>query len=360
MIIKKNTKSLIGYTFSTILNDNIDLMGNKSTTFLYDSEILLMTNSTKNNFYNIITWIYYHKNIAKFSHITIVHNNCKDEESKTLLKNICDYFKIDYFYEEQGSQSLMFNKYQKLSKAKWLICIDEDEYIYLKNNQTINEVLSQYKDEYKLSLTMINFFSSTLLEEVDPIIPIPTIFNYADIYKKSVNDELKVYPALINFKTFVNNNYYHYVYNSKNNDFIFQDLNADVFTAPAAHNSTPINISCIHNPLCIVNKRVKQSYHLTNKRYYYNDGDNTSNTDVFDKDMDIFILHFKYRSLKEYQEKIKYNKFKDVTDAYYQSYVENLLFNIYNNNNFKQCDYLKDLIEPVKEKLFEIYNLLIK
>lgn len=338
------------------------LMKSENSEKIFLSECLLLTNSKLDKFDNLIDWIYYNKNIIKFDSIKIVHNNCDDIKSRTVLKSICDYFNINYYYEEKGSQELIFNKYQAISNAKWLICIDEDEYIYLKDLSTINDLLVNY-DNYKLSFCMINFYSKNLLDDFDNYqYSLPEIFNYCDNKNITLNNESKIYYSKNFFKTFVNNNYSAFIFNTKNDKFNYINLKTPIsqqLSFPAITNNVyaknkTFSISTVHNPLMIDNDYVQTSYNLTDNQYYYDMGTDSC-MNIMENNVKYFICHFKYQTTKLYNNKIKYNKFLDVSNNYYNSYQQNLLYNIYDNSIlFDKFDGLKNIFINIVKEIYII------
>lgn len=350
MIVKRNTtvpKSM-GVIPRKLIDMSLDFNGHNKNSFMYKSEILLMTNSTKDNFSNLIDWIYYHKFIIKISQITVVHNNCNDEESKKLLQNICKAFDIRYYYESEGNQELIFNKYQPISMSEWLICIDEDEYIYL-NNETLDSILDSHINEYKLSLCMINFYSEKLIKNKDNT-PWPILFDYYDPTMNSIKCESKYFPTSTFFKTFVNNKYKHYLYNDKNNDVVYVDLSNPIINGRfncvyPKFTDKFCNISVVHNPLTIVDNDIKPSLNISLNNYTYA-CDIYESFNIIDQNFKYFIAHFKYRTQEEHINKCLHNKFKDVLANYYKTYEIDVIEDIYNHGNFIKYNKIKELFIP--------------
>ena len=367
MIAKKYSFTNDWYTVQSKISTIDELMSYNNSdlreiSFKYNSEILLITNSRRYNFSDLIYWFFYHKNILKFDNIVVVHNNNEDKDDQLILKQICDYFKVEYYYESVGSQSLIFNKYQKLSRAKWMICIDEDEFIYLPNDITINQLLYNYADEYKLTLDMINFYSNELMEEKNDKTFLEN-FNYIcldelnnDLIFQNETDTL----AFTMYKTFVNNSLFHYILNSPDtylNRTYFniknENNNLNVMIEP--ENKILVSLYCkneigiIHNPLTMFNANMVRSFNLTSQEYVkYSYDTKKPNISVLNNP---FIAHYKYRTLEEYKNKVKYNKFADVNDTYYNTnYRLDKFCNLYKHKLFSKVDklykmYLKHINE---------------
>lgn len=358
MIIKSNNFTNDWYVIQETISSVDELLSKYNNTgfrdiqFKYNSEILLITNSRKQNFSDMVYWIFYHKNILKFDNIVIVHNNNDDKDDQLALMQICKYFNVDYYYEPVGSQKLIFNKYQKLSEARWMICIDEDEFIYLPDNMTINELICNYNNEYKLSLDMINLYSDILLKHKNDK---TFLENYRYICLDDSNRNLIFQNetdshAWTMYKTFVNNKIFHYLMNATNSL-----VDRTLFSVKLENNDykvTLINdnekfvrsyfkpeIGLVHNPFTMLNKEMIKSYNLTTKEYVKCSYDyNKPNVSVLNNP---FIAHYKYRTLEEYANKVKYNKFMDVTSSYYDTnYKLDKFCNLYEHKTVFKVDKL--------------------
>lgn len=358
MIIKSSNFTSDWYIIQETLSSVDELLSKYNNTekrdipFKYDSEILLITNSRRYNFSDLAYWIFYHKNVLKFDNIVIVHNNNDDKDDQLALMQICKYFNVDYFYEPIGSQKLIFNKYQKLSEAKWMICIDEDEFIYLPDNITINDLLRNYKDEYKLTFDMINFYSDVMLRNKNNKTFLEN-FRYICLDDSNKNlifqNETDSY-ALTMYKTFVNNSLFHYLINATNSL-----VDRTLFSVKNEHNNNIVTlipddkkvlrafhkpeIGLIHNPFTMYNKEMIKSYNLTSKLYVkYSYEYEKPNVSLLNNP---FIAHYKYRTLEEYANKVKYNKFMDVTSSYYDTnYKLDKFCNLYEHKTFFKVDKL--------------------
>ena len=75
-----------------------------------------------------------------------------------------------------------------------------------------------------------------------------------------------------------------------------------------------------------------------------------------------YLAHFKYRTVDEYKKKIKYNKFADVENSYYDAtYKLDAYYNIYNvlkNNFIKNNDLF--IIYNNNKQLFDSYRKKLK
>lgn len=347
-MIKQKLNNLNTYiTVTKQIYENFDLYNNKSLKQNnpdYKYEILLMSNSnSKKQLNNLIDWIYWHLNVVGIDHIIFVHNNCKDTTIQNKFKNVCDHFKqVDYYYEPVGSQSLIYNKYLPLSKSKYTICIDEDEYIYIKNKK-IQDVVFDDKF-YKFGIPMVNFYANSVLKDTQE--PWLNVFKYI-----CQNEQMLTIDDFIYYKVLVNNSINHYIINSKTDECcLVSTKNEKIMDSYQI-----IGNGLVHNPCSILNGEYLPLYNMYyNKPLFSGMIKNPINVD----NTDIFIAHYKYRTESDYTNKIKNNQFSDVSNWYYQyRYILNTFYKIYSNaNKFMLYDNLSLIYDTIKsecEKLKE-------
>lgn len=122
---------------------------------IYFTEILLLIKCR--NLQDFIDWVEYHLNL-KFNHIVVL-----DNESPFDIKSVCEKYKLEYHYIKGfPNQYKLYNEYVNNSKAWWVLPIDDDEYLYMKNFDDVNKMLLYYQDKWKdmnkLSIRWKNMF----------------------------------------------------------------------------------------------------------------------------------------------------------------------------------------------------------
>ena len=368
---KHHTKNF--FVIDQDLANNINSCNNteiKNNNFKYFSEILLITNTK--DLYNIIDFFVYHLYILKFDHIIVVDNGAADG-----FKDVCKMFgnKISYNYDvDSHEQVYLLNKYLKTSEAHWTVYIDDDEYIVLKQHDNINTFLKDTiinldKQYYKFSINFVHFFGKDVILDNKNNESYLTLFNYINpVEPISLSND----ATLAYVKSFINNEVLHTYYNANIGSPIKCVLNDDSTVkyfdkldyADFRSNINAYKSNCAtgHNPLTMINNKIFPSYNLSNRKEIY--GCFSCNNDGFKNAMinTAYLAHFKYRTVDEYKKKIKYNKFADVENSYYDAtYKLDAYYNIYNilkNNFIKNNDLF--IIYNNNKQLFDSYRKKLK
>lgn len=244
----------------------------------YLTEVVLLTKSY--NLQDFKDWLHWHLDIIGFDHCHVF-----DNESLVDIKSVCDSYGDKVTYElVKGwpNQYALYNRYiNNESPAWWVLPIDDDEYLWMKDFTNVNDMILFYQDKWKdmtkLSIRWKNMFPK------DPL---------ADRGNKSLiefnSEENEKWANLFDggnkpVKTFVNTRH--------------------KFNYSVANRQT-------HNPI-----DDRKSYLCNGDRlvgnWYYGSGDN-----------ELKLLHFQFKSNKEWQWKcenrrrvsmkdsIGYNKFR--------------------------------------------------
>jgi len=131
---------------------------------LYFSEIVLLTKSY--NLQDFKDWMRWHIDLIKCDHIHVF-----DNESSVNIKEICDSYGSKVSYEAVDGwpdQYGLYNKYVNSSKAEWVLPIDDDEFLWMRNFNTINDMLrfyqNKWKDMNKFSIGWRNLFPNKFVE----------------------------------------------------------------------------------------------------------------------------------------------------------------------------------------------------
>lgn len=318
---------------------NFDFTVSDKIEKIYNTEIILITNS--NSLKNLFGFIQWYIDILKFEHIVLIDNYPTNRAS-----DFEDFSKVSYEHKPGIlSQSKIYTEYVNKSKAKWVLPIDDDEFLYIseKFNHNINTFLKSMMNDhfsYKYSFEWHMMFSNTLYQnmpddlylnkyiyttfglntKIDNINLIKTIVN-TDIKHLYCNDNAT--PCLIDAES------------TKAEKLIIKDKEPDGYNVTGT----------VHNPLSKdSNNIIHESYNYTaNKKIkglYY--------VGPLNINSDIFIAHYKYRSATEYQNKITNYKFPDILSKYVNSnYRISTIYDAYNSikNN---C--------AVQPELFNLYN----
>lgn len=125
---------------------------------IYFTEVVLLTKSY--NLQDFKDWLHWHLDIIGFDHCLVL-----DNESTVDIKSVCDTYgdKISYVLVKGWvNQYVLYNKYVNESKAWWVLPIDDDEYLYMKNFDNVNDMLLYYQEKWhdmnKLSIRWQNMF----------------------------------------------------------------------------------------------------------------------------------------------------------------------------------------------------------
>ena len=220
------------------------------------TEVVLLTKSY--NLQDFKDWLHWHLDIVGFDHCHIF-----DNESIVDIKSVCDQYKDRVSYElVKGwpNQYALYNRYiNNESRAWWVLPIDDDEYLWMRDFSNVNDLIlfyqSKWNDISKLSIRWQNMFP------VDPSAERGT-------------------KSLMEFNT---------VQNEKWAD-LFDGGNKPVKTFVKTDRPTIWNVTynTTHNP-------------TNGSLSYMCNGDRISGNWYFGKGDDaIKILHFQYKSKKEW------------------------------------------------------------
>lgn len=121
----------------------------------YFSEILLLTKCRNKK--DFIDWIEYHLNIG-FDNIVVI-----DNESEVEIKSVCEQYGLEYHYIEGfPDQYARYNEYVNSSKSLWVLPIDDDEYLYMRDFTNVNDMLKHFQEKFpdmnKLAIRWKNMF----------------------------------------------------------------------------------------------------------------------------------------------------------------------------------------------------------
>ena len=123
------------------------------------TEVVLLTKSY--NLQDFKDWLHWHLDIIGFDCCHIF-----DNESSVDIKSVCDSYGDRVTYElikGWPNQYALYNRYiNNESPAWWVLPIDDDEYLWMKNFTNVNEMIIHYqnkwKDMNKLSVRWQNMF----------------------------------------------------------------------------------------------------------------------------------------------------------------------------------------------------------
>lgn len=135
-------------------------------TKIYFTEVVLITKSY--NLQDFKDWLHWHLDIIGFDHAHIF-----DNESSVDIKTVCDSYGDKVSYEKiigWPNQYALYNRYiNNESKAWWVLPIDDDEYLWMKNFTDVNDMIMFYqekwKDMTKLSIRWKNMFPDNVEDE---------------------------------------------------------------------------------------------------------------------------------------------------------------------------------------------------
>lgn len=357
--LAKNTTVYV----SDVLNSYIKMPSIRNYNFntndkKYNSCLFCVTNT--DDLTSLFTFIFYHKVICKFDKIVIADN-------LSLLKiyNLTKVFdNVDYFDARlMKGQSDIYNKYlQYENESKYITFIDDDEFFYIsdKYSNDINKFLESINPEVsKIAIPWILIYSKSLLEKRTQNILEFSQYYCPDEETYDLNNNIWTSNYI---KTILNTtDTEHYFYNDNSNLNVFKTLNQlyetnlidsldDLDITPRSIGVNPKNevfidvMGTVHNPYSLKNKQIQLVNDLcTNKKIV---GIKRSETNEFYvNNSDILLMHYKYRSIEEYTNKIAKSRFYDIDSNYY-----NVVFNLnYINKQYKK---------PLKtfDKIFNLFN----
>ncbi|MCF0126371.1 MAG: glycosyltransferase family 2 protein [Clostridia bacterium] len=123
------------------------------------TEVVLLTKSY--NLQDFKDWLHWHLDIIGFDCCHVF-----DNESSVDIKTVCDSYGDRVTYELVKGwvrQYDLYNRYVNTqARAYWVLPIDDDEFLYMKNFTNVNEMLMYYQDKWKdmnkLSIRWKNMF----------------------------------------------------------------------------------------------------------------------------------------------------------------------------------------------------------
>ena len=223
------------------------------------TEVVLLTKSY--NLQDFKDWLHWHLDIIGFDCCHIF-----DNESSVDIKSVCDSYGDRVSYELiKGwvkQHPLMTEYVNNRSRAWWVLCIDDDEFLYMKNFTNVNEMIYHYqekwKDMNKLSIRWKNMFPK------DPL---------AD----------RGNTSLLEFNTVANERWANFFVGGNKPVKTFVRTTCKIEYSEEKDNQT-------HNPIAAG----KLAYMCNGERLYGNwyEGPDTDN--------ELKILHFQYKSAKEW------------------------------------------------------------
>lgn len=301
----------------------------------YFSEAILITDT--DNIFNIVDWLYWHINVIGFDHIIVI-----DNDSPVDIKPACDLFqdKVDY-YKFSGfiSQMDIYTNFVNKSNAEWVLPIDDDEFLYLSNTySSINDFIKENiakLNVYKFAINWICMFSNNLLEH----------HNYKNSYIEdftySYNGEQGFPEYLGLIKTLVNTNIYH-LYISENADEFNTNFNELDFVKTIEKYDSSLfdfilkskwdRIGSVHNPVSKNDNIYECAYDTELQQFYFG----MFNKSYCNYNGDIYLAHYKFRSLDEWLFKINNRKrFPSNSKKYYDTIqIEDTIYAAYSYNKF--------------------------
>lgn len=126
---------------------------------IYLTEVVLLTKTT--NLQDFKDWLEWHLDKCHFEHCHIF-----DNESPVDIKGVCDKYGSLVTYERiKGfpDQYTLYSRYiNRDSKAWWVLPIDDDEFLWMRDFSNVNDMIlhyqSKWRDMCKLSIRWKNMF----------------------------------------------------------------------------------------------------------------------------------------------------------------------------------------------------------
>ena len=321
--------------------NNYDFNQPLSTEKLYNTELILITNS--NNLNELLYWLYWHLHVIGFEHVVLIDNSTENLISQYISKfgNLVEYVKKPGII----SQCEIYNYYVKNSKSKWVLPLDDDEYLYIsdKFNHNINTFIQKNNfPVYKYAFNWHMMFSDTIHEKNNDF--------YVNLYKKECLLSYVTFDCFWCVKTMVNTGINH-LYISDNGKVKTElnlanlDMNKNYKHTDSGFSMFKVNhMGSVHNPISKLNNSFIHAYN-------YNTDDMTVGLfcDNGNRNRDIYIAHYKYRDLDSVKFKIDNFHFTDILKQY--------INDTYNLDNYYNA------FNIIKSSLVEnddLYNLSVK
>lgn len=123
------------------------------------TEVIVLTKSY--NLQDFKDWLHWHLDVIGFDCCHVF-----DNESTVDIKSVCDSYGDRVTYELIKGLPYQYDNYNRYinneSPAWWVLPIDDDEYLWMKNFTNVNEMImyyqNQWKDMNKLSIRWKNMF----------------------------------------------------------------------------------------------------------------------------------------------------------------------------------------------------------
>ena len=116
--------------------------------YYHNTEAILLTKYL--NSQDLTEWLDWHLNKIKFDHIHVF-----DNDSEYDIESICKAYGDKVSYEKINGQVRQYKLYDNyvnnVSKAEWIMPIDDDEYLFIDKFDSIYEVIQYYKKKFPFS-----------------------------------------------------------------------------------------------------------------------------------------------------------------------------------------------------------------
>ena len=346
MIIKKqikvhnpyfyNTEERLRNEFLPLNIQDVDMFNNYNYVYHADvqktinSGCLLITNNI--NTYDIFVWCYFHLNIIHFDRIILIDNT-----EHGLHRNLQKIFGYKIEYKHQPGtiyQNEIYNTYTNNTNIKWLLPIDDDEYLYIseKYNNDINVFIKEQQklnpcDKYAFKWHIM--FSKQPMKTRNFTASILELFKYSfkNVPDKIYNDKHVRY-AFPFVKTLVNTELKHLYLNDNGNKkhFAIADFMSNVYpeeNLTFAKNIFFDIVGSVHNPITYKNNQFVFAYNPETDQYYNGMYSEFS----FDETTDACLYHFKYRTEDEYNYKCINFKFPNILTSHVKEKYNNSHYN---------------------------------
>lgn len=112
--------------------------------YTYNTEAILLTKYLNER--DLRDWLDHHLKVCKFEHI-VVYDNESDYDVESICK---EYPNVDYeFVEGVPRQYKIYDEHFKKSKAKWIMPIDDDEYLTFSDEfNSVYEAICYYENKF--------------------------------------------------------------------------------------------------------------------------------------------------------------------------------------------------------------------
>lgn len=335
-----------------ILPENyLEFVNNTIINKTYDcfSTCVLITNT--NNMYNLIDYIYWHLNICNFNKILIFSNN--NSSNINNIKNVIKLFNTNRIDFEVNNSPLyeIHNEVLKTVSSKYIMFIDDDEYLYISDKYTdINDLLKNKENDniFKFSVNWVHFFNNVLVNSI----------NYET---ESCLSSFKYYYNKIIFKD-IRFNLIKTIYKTNIEHKIFSDNSKHIKIKNGINSKSTVwnevKPGTLHNALTYLNKILIPSHNLSNNTLNYN-YDNSLDDDISVDNCDIYLAHYKYISYKDIKNKL--SKSRDYVSidpiSYNINYNKDLILKLYNTFNDSNCILCNDLFNVYNKYKNDILNI---